>query len=208
MSNMNYKFSFTAAGALISETLIIAKYQYSCNDWCITKHDVLEQNLLFKDKKSTAIRQYAEIENRLKMLNEREFDILCTGSPDDVKSMIWLSIVKMYSFVMDFFIEIILKKYQEQRYSILDSDYYIFWESKRCVSNEISTLSDSSVKKIKQVVFKMLYDLGFIDSVRTRQIVKPILTEASEVAIAMDSPSWLRLFLYEQYEVKQIISKL
>ena len=75
-------------------------------------------------------------------LNEREFDILCTGSPDDVKSMIWLSIVKMYSFVMDFFIEIILKKYQEQRYSILDSDYYIFWESKRCVSNEISTLSD------------------------------------------------------------------
>ena len=54
----------------------------------------------------------------------------------------------------------------------------------------------------------MLYDLGFIDSVRTRQIVKPILTEASEVAIAMDSPSWLRLFLYEQYEVKQIISKL
>lgn len=208
MNNRKYKFSFTAAGSLLVETSIIARQQYQCNDWSLTKCDIIDRNLLLKDKKSTAIRQYAEIELRLRTLNYEEMGLLCNGSPDDVKLMIWLSIVKTYSFIEDLFISVILRNFQEQKYYISDSDYFMFWESAKNNSIEIQSLSDLSTKKIKQVVFKILFDLGFIDSTKTKKITRPILTEAAEITIAKDSPSLLKLFLYEQYEIKQIINKL
>lgn len=208
MSNRKYKFSFTAAGSLIAETLTIARYQYQCNDWAITKREVIEQNLLLKDKKATALRQYSEIELRLKTLSKNEIILLCTGSIEDVKAMIWLSIIKTYSFIEDLFTSTVLVNYKDHKPFISDRDYVLFWESVKNTSNEIKSLSDSSIKKIKQVVFKMLFDLGFIDSTKTRRITRPSLTVATEITLAQDSPNSLKLFLYEQLEIKQIINKL
>lgn len=208
MSNREYKFSFTAAGSLIAETLTIARYQYQCKDWVITKREVIEQNLLLKDKKATALRQYSEIELRLKTLTKNEIILLCTGSMEDVKAMIWLSIIKTYSFIEDLFTSTVLVNYKDHKPFISDGDYVLFWESVKNTSNEIQSLSDSSTKKIKQVVFKMLFDLGFIDSTKTRRITRPSLTVATEITLAQDSPNLLKLFLYEQLEIKQIINKL
>ncbi len=208
MSNRKYKFSFTAAGSLIAETLTIARYQYQCKDWVITKREVIEQNLLLKDKKATALRQYSEIELRLKTLTKNEIILLCTGSMEDVKAMIWLSIIKTYSFIEDLFTSTVLVNYKDHKPFISDGDYVLFWESVKNTSNEIQSLSDSSTKKIKQVVFKMLFDLGFIDSTKTRRITRPSLTVATEITLAQDSPNLLKLFLYEQLEIKQIINKL
>ena len=68
MNNKEYIFSFTAAGAAVSETIVVARCMCSLNDWSECKHFVLRNNLLQKTKTSTSKKQYAEIERRLKNL--------------------------------------------------------------------------------------------------------------------------------------------
>ena len=199
---MKYKLSFTAASALIPENIIIAKKQLLYNDWSVTCQDVLENNLLMKDKQATAKRQYMEIELRLKNLNSRELELIANGCSDDVKAMIWLSIINTYSFFLDFIDEVIRDSYFFGGRVITNGDYYSFWESKKIAHKEIENISDTTVKKIKQVAFKILEQVGIIDSVKNRQLIKPLLTAEAELVIMTSKPQMLSAFLYDENTIK------
>lgn len=204
---MDYKFSFTAAGLLIQETLTIARTFASCNDWDLTRQNVIENNLLQKEKEATAKRQYMEIELRLKNLSSEQIELLCNGSQADAVAMIWLSVIKTYSFISDFVLEILCVNYTERHYIVTDGQYNMFWESKKAINETAAKVSDNTAKKIKQVVFKMIQDVGIITSIKERAIIKPIISSEVEGVIINDNPKFLTAFLYESYEIKQLIDK-
>lgn len=197
-----YKLSFTAATALVSENVIIAQRQIIHNAWSVTRHDVVENNLLMKDKQATAKRQYMEIELRLKSLDSRELELIASGCSDDVKAMIWLSIISTYSFFSDFVNEVVRDSYFFGGRVISNSDYYSFWESKKIVYTEIENISETTVKKIKQVTFKILEQVGIIDSVKNRQIIRPLLTTKAEQLITVSKPQILSAFLYNEHTIR------
>lgn len=197
-----YKLSFTAATALISENIIIAQRQVKYNDWSATRQDVLENNLLMKDKQATAKRQYMEVELRLKSLNSRELELIASGCSDDVKAMIWLSIISTYSFFSDFVDEVVRDSYFFGGRVISNSDYYSFWESKKIAHTEIENISDTTAKKIKQVAFKILEQVGIIDSIKNRQLIKPLLTTEAEQVITASKPQMLSAFFYDEHTIK------
>lgn len=203
-----YKFSFTAASALVNETITIARVQLRLNDWDKTKVDVLDNNLMQKAKASSAKRQYVEIEKRLKLLNTEQLELLCNGNMDEAKAIIWLAIVKTYVFISDFVKEVLFINYVNRDYILSDLYYRQFWEYKSNSHSECSNISEATHKKVKQVLFNILDQIGIITSISERKIINPLLSKQTEIVIVQDNPNLLALFLYEDFQINKILEDL
>lgn len=204
MTYKKYTFSFTAASALVKETMAIAELYLKHEDWNKVEIDVIQNNVLQKNKTNTIKRELFEIKKRLSNLNQNELSLLVNGDMNTTKMMIYLSIVKTYSFIYEFVNEVLNNKFiQFERY-LSDADYSKFIDSKTNTHPELEAISEKTVAKVKQVTFKILEQIGIIDSLKTKMIIKPYLENSCVETIVNDNPMMLSAFLYSDGEIKNI----
>jgi hypothetical protein len=91
---------------------------------------LLDHNLLNKVKKTTFKREFFEIKKRLSLLTKDQLQLMIQGSLDDAKAMILLSLVKAYSFLRDFIVEVIRNKYLLFDTVVSEIDYIKFVNTK------------------------------------------------------------------------------
>lgn len=207
VNNKKYSFSFTGAAALIPETMIIAEEYDRLKDWVEVKKSLLDNNLLNKIKESTFKRQFSEIKKRLSLLTQDQLQLMIQGSLDDAKAMILLSLVKAYSFLRDFIVEVIRNKYLLFDNNVSEIDYIRFVNKQILSHNELTTISDVTAKKVKQVIFKLLEQVGLISHVLDGSILKPILNKKVIAVIVDDDPAFLNTFLFSNEEIKSLLQK-
>jgi len=203
-----YSFSFTGASALITETLIIAEEYKNLQDWKAVKNSLMEHNSLNKIKQSTFKREFSEIKKRLSSLTEEQLYLLIHGSYDDSKAMILLSLIKVYTFLNDFIVEVLRNKYLQFDTIISENDYFKFVNSKRISHNELNEITEVTTKKVKQVIFKLLEQVGLVTQTKNGTILKPILSLAAVDVIINENPIQLSAFLYSNEEIKGYLKKL
>ncbi len=206
--NIKYTFSFTGASVLIAETLAIAEEYNRLNDWRAVEKSLLDNNLLNKIKQATFKREFSEIKKRLSLLTQDQLQLMIQGSLNDAKAMILLSLVKSYSFLHDFIIEVIRNKYLLFDTVISDIDYIRFVNTKSLSHNELNAITEATAKKVKQVVFKLLVQVGLITHSRNGSILKPILNGKVIDVIIDDDPALLSAFLFSNEEIKTLLKKL
>ena len=154
VTKKKYTFSFTSASALPAETLVIAEEYIRLQDWEKVKVAVHDNNLMNKTKQRTSKTIYFEIKKRLELLTNEQLNLLVTGSPDESKAMVLLSLLKAYSFFKDFVVEVIRAKFLLYNNKIAASDYISFFNAKAITNNELNTITEKTTKKVKQVLFK------------------------------------------------------
>ena len=121
--------------------------------------------------------------------------------------MILLSLVKAYPYVFDFIVEVLLNKYLLFDRTLLDSDYIRFVNSKSLQHPELENITEITSKKVKQVVFKLLEQVGLITNIKNGIILKPFLSTQVITVILSDDPAFLSAFLYSNEEIKVLIEK-
>ena len=203
-----YTFSFTGASALIAETLVIAEEYHRLKDWKAVEKSLLDNNLLNKVKQTTFKREFSEIKKRLSLLTKDQLHLMIQGSLDDAKVMILLSLVKAYSFLKDFIVEVIRNKYLLFDTVVTDIDYIRFVNTKSLSHNELNAITEVTAKKVKQVVFKLLEQVSLITQARNGSILKPILNGKVIDVIIDDDPALLSAFLISNEEIKTLLQKL
>lgn len=203
-----YTFSFTGASALVTETLVIADEYNRLNDWRAVEKSLLDNNLLNKVKQTTSKREFYEIKKRLSLLTEDQLQLMIHGSLDEAKAMILLSLVKAYSFLRDFIVEVVRNKYLLFDSVISEMDYIKFVNTKSISHNELNVITELTAKKVKQVVFKLLEQVGLITHTRNGSILKPILDSKVIDVIIADDPALLNAFLFSNEEIKMLLQKL
>ena len=203
-----YSFSFTGASALITETLIIAEEYKNLQDWKEVKNSLMEHNSLNKIKQSTFKREFSEIKKRLSTLSEEQLYLLINGSYDDSKAMILLSLIKVYTFLNDFIVEVLRNKYLQFDTNISENDYFKFVHSKSISHNELNEITEVTAKKVKQVIFKLLEQVGLVTQTKNGIILKPILSHAAVDVIVNENPIQLSAFLYSNEDIKGYLKKL
>lgn len=206
--NIKYTFSFTGASALIAETLVIAEEYNRLKDWKAVEKSLLDNNLLNKVKQATFKREFSEIKKRLSLLTQDQLQLMIHGSLDDAKAMILLSLIKAYTFLRDFIVEVIRNKYLLFDTVISDIDYIRFVNTKSLSHNELNAITEVTAKKVKQVVFKLLEQVGLITQARNGSILKPILNGKVIDVIIDDDPALLSVFLFSNEEIKTLLQKL
>lgn len=207
VNTKKYSFSFTGASALIPETLIIAEEYAKLKDWKAVQKSLLDNNLLNKIKQSTFKREFSEIKKRLSLLTPDQIQLLINGSSDEAKAMILLSLVKTYTLLNDFIIEIIRNKFLGYDKELSEVDYNRFVNSKSLSQPELTSISDVTLKKVKQVIFKLLEQTGLISNAKNGTILKPILSNESFEVIIKEDPRLLIAYLFSNDEIKSILKK-
>ena len=156
--------SFTAGALLQPESVTIAKLYLELGDWDLVKDKVIAENLLQSRALSTLKRLSHEIIARLSTLNIEELTLLTESEYQDQAYILWIAICRYYRFIADFATEVLRERFITFKPDLQHSDFDTFLNRKCDWHSELDSLSISTRKKLRQVLFKMLRDANFLDS--------------------------------------------
>jgi hypothetical protein len=202
-----YLLSYTAVSLQSYEAEIIANLFIETNDWDRISKSVIDDDALQKGTVATRKREFVEFKKRLQTLTSDQLNFYQDASSSDIKNLAMLSCFKLYTFIYDFATEIMRKKILLFDFQLINSDYESFYDSKRVAYDNLNTISEATQYKLKQVMFKMFEQAGFIDSVKSKNIQKPYLSQELVRLIVQDNPKYLSAFLYSDNEINEYIKR-
>ncbi len=196
VSKTTYNFSFTSSSLRLNEMILVARQEH------FTDNEELAL-LLGSGKRSTGKKILTECKLRLSTLTKQQKELLLTGDIQTQKQMAFLAVCKRFLFIRDFVFEVIREKFLLFDHMLTDGDFVTFLRRKSELHPEIENLTDLTLKKIKQVTFKILEQSGLIDSVAKKNILPQFLERSAVQVIYEDNHVWLKLFLYADAEIKK-----
>ena len=195
--------SFTAMSLRLNDMVRVAKLAIEDG---VNDLSTLRENggTYISGKTSSSTRGFREIKNRLEKLTPDQMNILIHGDLNVQKQIAFLSICKNYTFIKDFTIDVLREKVLVFNYQIHESDYKSFIDSKVQLHPELEQFSETTMKKAKQVMFRILEQSGIINNAVERVIQPQILQPEVVKAIVDDDPLWLKIFLISDMDIKQL----
>lgn len=193
-----YSFSFTATSLRTKELIQIAQWE----NWSDTKDLELQ---IGNGKIATGRRQLTELKKRLEVLSEEQVEILKSGSFKAQNEIAFLAVCKCYDYIREFVVEVIREKYLMFDYTLTEGDYLSFFRRKSYEFEELDNLTENTQAKIRQVTFKMLEQAGIIDDIRHRNILPQLLDQQVIRTIIKDNSEYLKFFLFNDMEIKNLI---
>lgn len=181
---VKYNLSFTTGSLFMRESIVIAETYFKLRDWNKCKELVLKDNLI-QSKKERSIKTITyEVVSRLKLLNESQIEIIVNGTKSEKLNILWIAICKKYIFIKDFAIEVIREKFINLNYIVNENDYNSFINSKVEWHEEISKITITTSKKIKQVLFRILKEVEILNN--KNEIIPTLLSEKIITEIKKD----------------------
>lgn len=202
-----YLLSYTAVSLQSYATETIANLYKKTFDWNNVAKSVIDDDALQKGTIATRKREFIEFKKRLQTLTPQQLSYYEEATSNDVKNLTMLACFKLYTFISDFAIEVMRNKLLLFDFALINSDYESFYDSKRVAYDNLNTISDGTQYKLKQVMFKMFEQAGFIDSVKNKNIQKPYLSVELIKLIVQDDPKYLKCFLYSDNEINEHIKR-
>ncbi len=200
-----YRLSFTFGGLLGHETRVIAKEYLKDRDWTSAKSRILKQNLLQKTRLSSSRRYFGEIRDRLSSAHDWEIDLLTSdASFEESTTVIFAITTRYYRFLRDFIVEVVRHKWLGRDTQLKKYDFESFFEGKVPNHKELTEISDTTRKKLKQVTLRMLREGNLL--ARNKRDIQKLSTHASLLRKYANSKDFdsLRIFLLSDREIEKI----
>jgi len=201
MVENRYSMSFTTGALLYQESLTVAKLFGEVGDWDVVRKRVIDDNLLQMRTLNASRRVFREVASRLKQLTQAELALLCTGTRQEQNHSLWLAICKRYRFIYEFAVEVAREKFLRLDFDLCYDDYDIFFNNKAEWHSEVAGVAESTRKKQRQVVFKMMREAELLT--RDNRILPAMLTPREVEVIAADSPAHLAVFPVSPAELEE-----
>lgn len=161
-----YRFSFTAGSLLLEEMKLVVD--------AMVGHGIdlnhLDAAVINKSRKSTSKREFGELKIRVAQLSERELRFFYDASEIEQIQIAFIGVVRSYEFIQDFLLQVAREKLETFDYILVDRDYNKFIDSVEMSHPEYMLLSASTKAKVKQVMFKIFEQAGFINSIKKREL--------------------------------------
>ena len=161
-----YRFSFTAGSLLLEEMKLVVDAMVG--DGIDLNH--LDAAVINKSRKSTSKREFGELKIRVAQLSERELRFFYDASEIEQIQIAFIGVVRSYEFIQDFLLQVAREKLETFDYILVDRDYNKFIDSVEMSHPEYMLLSASTKAKVKQVMFKIFEQAGFINSIKKREL--------------------------------------
>lgn len=185
----HYEFSFTACSLHIQEMIEFLK---------------VEKGILPAPQggKSTSIkRKNYEFKKRLQTLTESQTVALLEGDLVTQRQLAYLSVCKRYAFFREFVLEVLREKVILMDYQLTEGEYLSFYRRKLMDHPELENLSESTEKKVKQVIFRILAEAGIINSASEKVIQYQLLEPKVVNLLKEDNSKWFEVFLLNDFEI-------
>ena len=189
---IKYRLSFGTGNAYINESNLILKKYLENKDWKETEKFSIENNILQTNTLSSAKRICREISLRLKSLSQEEQEFFIRSNYLDQSILIWIAICRTYKFIGDFSSMIISEKFNAYQLELKYDDFNYFYEQQKVFHEELNSLKDSTRKKLRQVIFRIMKDLNLISK---NKDITPLLPSVELKEVTKLTRKDLKLFL-------------
>ena len=190
--DIKYRLSFGTGNAFINESNLILKKYLENKDWSVTEKYSIDNNILQTNTLSSTKRIFREISLRLKSLSHQEQEFFIRSNYLDQSILIWIAICRTYKFIGDFASMIISEKFSSYQIEMDYNDFNYFYEQQKVVYEELNSLKDSTRKKLRQVIFKIMKDLNIISK---KKEITPLLPSKEIKEISISTTNDMQLFL-------------
>lgn len=157
-----YIMSFSSGGLCLRESVILARSFLDLGDWQLAREHVLTNNLFQARMESSAKRTVREVLNRLQRLSDDELSCLLSAGEQDQKHLLWLAVCRRYSFIADFMAEVVRDRYESLKDAVGYEEFDLFWMQKSVTHPEIERISDTTRKKLRTELFRIMREVGLI----------------------------------------------
>lgn len=132
-------------------------------DWKKVSQISIEKNILQYRTVSSLKRTLSEIVLRLKILSDDAINLLVNGYKEEQLQILWLAVCLRYPFIFEFSVEVIREKYRSMQYKIEQFDFDAFFNAKVNYHENLENITETTRKKLKQVLFKMMKEAEILD---------------------------------------------
>ena len=203
MNHKKYAMSFTTGGLFYSESTALIDLYSQVGDWDSVSSKAFESNILQTRVESTAKRVLREIINRLKTLTEDELDLFTKGTPLEQKYLLWLGVCRKYLFIHNFASEVIRERYLTLKHDLPTEEFEIFYNAKAQWHEELEKIADSTRKKLRAVLYRILKEAEIIDA--NKFILPAMLSEELIHTIAKHDVNDLMIFPVSDTDLQKAV---
>lgn len=200
-----YRFSFTAGGLLLNESICLATLFVELQNWEDVKKKVMEGNLLQRRAVSSGKRIYREVRRRLFCLSEEEIKFFVSASIDEQRALAFMATCRHYRFIYDYVVEVVRYNYLNSKDRLTRSDYERFVAHVELYHPEYEKLRDSTRDKIRQILHSILREVGLLSSSDGEEIRSLFLSPSIERIIAERDPSMFKVFLLSDEKIAKVL---
>ncbi len=174
----------TGGSLLIRESRLVASMLVEGWSPQDIKAQVLGKNLFQNDSPSTTRRYCRLILSRLRCLSMPQLRLLGEGNDETAGLLLLTAVLKTYPIVRSFVREVLLEKVRCYEPKLERKDWVRFLEQWETIDPEVPQWTESSRKKMGQVIIRMLSEAGILSDTRTMTIQFPIIPpEVTDVLI-------------------------
>jgi hypothetical protein len=174
---LEYSANLTGASFLFFEfKQVIKLYQQGLSEKEI-REKVIKENLFQYKHTSSLKRSLPSLIRRANVLDETLRQMLLEGQLETGKVITLYAIMKTDRLFFEFMNEIIAEKFAENNYVLEKKDLNIFFTYKAEQNEKIAGWTDKTVKKLKQVYNKILFESGILRDKKSGKLNKLLLDE-------------------------------
>lgn len=173
---MEYKSTIKSRPYLYKETkkaAILIKQGLSVDE---IKTKSIEYNIFQLESEARKKEVASIIAARLKDLDEYIIDKISEGNVETSKILVLYAIIKTDRLFFEFINEVYKEKLLLRDLFLRDKDFNTFFQGKREQSDKVASWAEYTLKKLKQVYIRILFECGLIENQKgDRKIKIPIL---------------------------------
>ena len=187
-----YALSFTTGALLMREAAIAAPLYLRDRDWSKVRAVIEQDNLLQTRTVASGQRLTREVAQRLEVLSDNELEVLIDATATERGHLLWAAACRRYDLIGEFAEEVLRERFLLLAASLDHDDFDSFIRTKALWHEELADLKDSTLRKLRSNVFRMLVEAGLLSD--DGRIQQAVLSERVTDVLVARTPSDVRFF--------------
>lgn len=174
------------------EAAIVAPIYLRERDWVKVRSVIAEENLLQARTVSSGSRLAREVVQRLAVLTVDEIELLTEATSTERGHLLWAAACRRYDLIGEFAEEVLRERFLLLTPTLTHDDFDSFMRSKSLWHNELAELKDSTRRKLRSNLLRMLIEAGFVSG--GGRIQQAVMSQRVATALATHAPNDMRFF--------------
>lgn len=177
---INYSATLTGEPFLYYEIRQVAKLKLSGLNEQQIRQVVRGNNLFQYSTEKSLTRRLTAVLRRIETLDEYLLQFLAEKPSASAKVINLYAIAKTNRLVLDFFVEVIGEKFENDNLHLEKKDINEFFIAKREQNENVAQWSDTTVAKLKQVLTRIILEVGILANQKTGRLKRLVLDKDIE----------------------------
>lgn len=189
MTAKTYLGDIIGGSIMLRESRLIAQLLLQHPDDEAWERAVVEENLLQKSSVHSAKRMASTVRKRLEAMSDTFWTDLLNAPDDLARQMLMLAVMCQSPVLIDFMATEVADARRMYREAMRSEDWPEFFASRQRVITGLERFSPSSIQKMGSNIFKILADVGYLESARSKRLrAVYLLPEIREWANRLNCP--------------------